>query len=586
MDAGVGTELTTTAGFDQSNNFKSLSLSLKGGGGFNIFCGSKDTYYCTEIEIPKEYGQILKNAGSSLVSLITSSGGLPLGPSLLNTTVNAVKTAYNNFQAVPVRITTSEIRGKGFELNLSLDLDAALGVGLGVSLGVNGKYYDELAFPQKVSDIYLNGNNYLLYTSNYSYSMEEDDFSNVMRDILSGALPLVKQSFNNILNTVTEIYIAGKQFLISSINSAGETLGEITGTIQQAGTWVVSTFSSFLPRVIQKSAFDKPQFKRMYYSTNIMHPLSNGSSRYTEVNSKLIVVSETMIVGFIPEGQSETVDSLASQFMVKMLIDENQLIENDFSSEDKDKIKIYYFDDLSQNWLLLGGNLSGDTVLVSTNKLGAFALGIEINNMEDDKRTPSLIDYGPKSGSILTVYPEVYAIVSEDKYGSGLDLANTFIIINGDSVDFSFDPVENKIYYQLSDDDDLNNKSVSVQIIWSDLAGNSTNVDFDFSLNVTDINKNELLPTEYVLYQNFPNPFNPETTIKFGIPEKANVEINIYDITGRYIKTVYSGELDASYFSVIWNGTNNFGHRVASGIYFYQLKTKAYNAVRKLIILK
>ena len=172
FDAGIGTEISTEANFDASNSFDGLSVSLKGGGGVNIFSASRNTYYNTTIDFPKEYGQVFQTVGSALAGFFISSQGIPLGKDLVNVTVQSFKDAYNNIKPIPIKVTTSEIRGNGYDLDLGLDIDGALGVGLGVSLGISFKYYDELSFPKKVSNIYLNGNNFVLYTSNYSTDME------------------------------------------------------------------------------------------------------------------------------------------------------------------------------------------------------------------------------------------------------------------------------------------------------------------------------------------------------------------------------------------------------------------------------
>jgi glycosidase len=80
------------------------------------------------------------------------------------------------------------------------------------------------------------------------------------------------------------------------------------------------------------------------------------------------------------------------------------------------------------------------------------------------------------------------------------------------------------------------------------------------------------IPVDYNLFQNYPNPFNPSTTIRYSIVEPGNVSIKIYDILGREIKTLVNEVKIAGTYSSTWNGDNNFGNKVSSGIYLYRME--------------
>ncbi len=585
FDAGGGTSITATADFDNGNNFEGLTVAFTGGGGYAIFGSAKDIYYTTEFEFPKEYKDVLLNAGSSLTGFFLSTREIPLGSDLINVAAQSFKNAFSNIKPSPLRITTLEKRGKGYTLDLNIDLDAALLVGLGVSLGITAKYYDDIEFPRKVTDVYWNGENYLLYTSNYYSDMESDQFNSVVYDLMSGTLPLVKEAFENIMETVKEIVVAGVKYVISAISDAGDTIGEVAGNAQEAGSWVVSHVSSWLPMSYQYHQFEKPVFKKMYYSARVMHPINRSGSKLMEVDSKLVLVSESMIVNFIKDGESTSLDSVSEAYKLKMVIKDNILLENNFTPDDKEKVKLYYYDDNLLNWILLGGTRSADSIIVSTNKLGAFALGIEVSSMQDNT-PPSILDYGPVPGSTLTNYPEIYISIQDDLYGSGLDLSRTYLILNGDTLDYTFDPSQSKVYYQLSASDCVNYSTVQIHFICTDLAGNVAEENYQFTLDVTGINDEDAIPKEFKLYQNYPNPFNPATTISFDTPKKTSVEINIYDIKGSFVGSLYSGKVEAGHHSITWKGVNQFGSPVASGIYFYQIITPEFNKVKKMQVIK
>ncbi len=95
-----------------------------------------------------------------------------------------------------------------------------------------------------------------------------------------------------------------------------------------------------------------------------------------------------------------------------------------------------------------------------------------------------------------------------------------------------------------------------------------------------------VIPADFHLYQNFPNPFNPSTTIRYSIVEPGNVSIKIYDVLGREVKTLVNEVKTAGTYSSTWNGYNNFGNKVSSGIYFYRMESGSFIEAKKMILLK
>jgi len=93
-------------------------------------------------------------------------------------------------------------------------------------------------------------------------------------------------------------------------------------------------------------------------------------------------------------------------------------------------------------------------------------------------------------------------------------------------------------------------------------------------------------PSEFNLSQNYPNPFNPTTKIEFTLAKSGFVTLQIYDVLGRKVRTLVSQELSSAYKSVIWDGKNEDGKEVASGVYFYQLRVGDFSQPRKMILLK
>jgi len=109
----------------------------------------------------------------------------------------------------------------------------------------------------------------------------------------------------------------------------------------------------------------------------------------------------------------------------------------------------------------------------------------------------------------------------------------------------------------------------------------------------TDVKEDKITEMDYKLYQNYPNPFNPSTTISYALPQTSDVEIIIYDIMGREVKQFIIPTQNAGYQNVVWDGRNNFGISVSSGIYIFRFransledKNRTFEKSAKLMLIK
>ena len=95
-----------------------------------------------------------------------------------------------------------------------------------------------------------------------------------------------------------------------------------------------------------------------------------------------------------------------------------------------------------------------------------------------------------------------------------------------------------------------------------------------------------VIPLDYALHQNYPNPFNPSTTIRFDLPDDANVRLVIYNVMGQEVRTLVSGVTPAGIHSIIWDGTSNEGRDVGSGLYIYRISANDFSATHKMLLTR
>jgi len=118
--------------------------------------------------------------------------------------------------------------------------------------------------------------------------------------------------------------------------------------------------------------------------------------------------------------------------------------------------------------------------------------------------------------------------------------------------------------------------------------GNESEPSNEVSAAVTSVkgDRETSSPADFTLGQNYPNPFNPLTTISYALPKNCFVEITIIDILGRQIRSLLSENRSHGNHSVTWNGLDDAGNQVASGVYLYMLKTGGYTETKKLLLIR
>ena len=105
---------------------------------------------------------------------------------------------------------------------------------------------------------------------------------------------------------------------------------------------------------------------------------------------------------------------------------------------------------------------------------------------------------------------------------------------------------------------------------------------FTLTIDATALSIDALnIPEEFALHNNYPNPFNPITTIRYDLPQESDVTLTIYDITGRMVQTLVNESQQAGMKQIIWNVAD-----VSSGVYIYRIQAGGFTQTRKMILLK
>ena len=149
--------------------------------------------------------------------------------------------------------------------------------------------------------------------------------------------------------------------------------------------------------------------------------------------------------------------------------------------------------------------------------------------------------------------------------GAGVDINDS---------DHDFDGTNGRLVFQVGNNCIPRNQYVAVQSNWVNTGTAGVNSD------------ESLIPKEFALYDNFPNPFIPTTQIAVDLPEAATTEITVWNIMGQRVATLYRGDLNAGHHTLNFDGRDSNGKQLTSGMYLYRVAAGKYNATKKMTLMK
>ena len=235
--------------------------------------------------------------------------------------------------------------------------------------------------------------------------------------------------------------------------------------------------------------------------------------------------------------------------------------------------------DYSSDLFIVNNDPETDTLVVLLTGVG-FILAPEIF-VDPMSLTFDTTAAGSSNLKLLTIYNIGNATLTISNISSTESVFSTnltsYDIQPGDSqmVQVAFTPTEPIIYtsnlFVISNDSEMDTLIVPVSGV---------------GIMLARIELDAQLPHILVLYPNYPNPFNPVTTLRYDLPENSLVNITIYDMLGREVKTLINQTQDAGYKSLIWDATNDYGKPVSAGIYLYQIQAGEYISTKKMVLLK
>jgi hypothetical protein len=255
---------------------------------------------------------------------------------------------------------------------------------------------------------------------------------------------------------------------------------------------------------------------------------------------------------------------------------------------DTSAVSISYSD--SSIWILPDANWNGTAMLtlfaLDTGLTTSDTLMLTVHPVNDVPASFSLVQ--PENGNVVS-HPD--SIEQTFAWEEALDADGEDVLyelwFSSDDWDTTIQEIDTT-QYRLNVEGFARNVDIHWSVIASDQNSYTSATDTSLIqiLGVVGVDPGLGLPESFVLEQNYPNPFNPTTTIKYGIPESSDVTILIYDVRGREILTRNISKQDAGWYELVWNGRDNHGLPVASGLYLTRLQAGSYSKTIRMLYLK
>jgi hypothetical protein len=457
-----------------------------------------------------------------------------------------------------ILITSEEQFTKGLNVDIKIALDAAIVLGLGVEFGVAFSYLDQLA---ALTSEYVIAEGKLLPVAEYNGVSEASSIFSVkdeVEDLIDGAIDLVVDGIVNLINLGEYLVDAG----IDIITNLPGQIGEISGTLEEGGKIVMGVVD---PRnwVVSGKPLEEPKMVRAYWSPRVT-PVGKPEKFKSGIEeSDLYLISKAFNISVFNTSNEALADFAPLE--LKMGIDGQVLGDLGFGEEEKNLARIYRYNPENLSWTPFLSDLSplADTVGASITLPGTYAIGIEIS-ASHDKTAPVVLGYFPAEGGSIAPQARIWVQLAEPATETGIDFSQTNLLIDGMEVDAVWDPVNGIISFASPVPLSLGDHQYT--LIASDFQGNATTLTVPFGVIASGIGSNSAAEVQNI--QIYPNPASDGVHIGINCGSQAKLLLEVYDIRGILVRTLYQGELPPGIHQFIWDRSTNKGTMAGNGIYF------------------
>ena len=373
-----------------------------------------------------------------------------------------------------------EERGRLIDLSIGVSLEAALGAGLGIYLGVRGRYFDATDILTE-EGIGLGDSSYALCKYSWDgYIDESEDFSQVCEELLSDVVFLVREAIRRFYQATQKVVQKGMETVVEVATETGETVASLVaeaGSLTEGYIVELSHYEPFTPRRVMEAS-GRYVAKKAYITDRVYHrfPGPSGKVVAKPVKTVLVIISDAFVVS-VKDSSGRSVTEFDPPLTLALKVKDEYLERFGFSPEDRDKVRVYAYDDSTLSWTLIGGEVDEEGIIrVKITHAGTYALGIE--KEIKDTTPPKIEELTPEEGSTVSPWPVLKARVSDEEGGSGVELSSVKMFLDGQEVPASYDLGTGELVYTVTDT--LTPGEHTLRVEAGDQAGNITYAEVSF----------------------------------------------------------------------------------------------------------
>jgi hypothetical protein len=366
--------------------------------------------------------------------------------------------------------------------------------------------------------------------------------------------------FNNFLSTEDKLLLVNDNNLTILNTENGATNPEFSSSIDLGSIGHIATYNNYFYNVdeesmqVQITDISDPESPEILGNVNLYQTIDSLVNIYIIDHYFLLVNSNRLVA--IYDLSNPTIPEYTSSFSINTLLG-NQHDTNKAIFKVKDNILYASF----FNYFLGGPSYLSDIYIFDITDIENWVL---LNTIHDDNEFSNDIEVvGDFLYCVSNLGLHDIHMYQLDGIGGFTEVAsyNEPSLIPGQFTDF--DVFNNKLYLSLED-----------LLLVYDI------------VHYTENDTYEIAPSNEISAYNYPNPFNPETTISYELANKGNVSVDIYNLKGQKVKTLFSESQEAGMHSLVWRGDNDAGKQVSSGTYLYRVRSGNDEIVKKMLIMK
>ena len=475
----------------------------------------------------------------------------------------------------PIRVESYLSEGMGTTIPININLAAAIGVGFKLNFGIELSHFNSVEFPTK-TEIILGDRSYLTEEFHSSEDFENIRLKIVIQDIINSGVFLTKEAILEMVDQFVKVLEKAGEFIVDVAEDTWQAI-RITGKIYAEATKLVVNHYSPWTNIAFAKEFGGSYTKNTYISRGV----KNSDGRKSGRDAILTIVSPVYDISLLDQ-HDQAMEAFDEPLRLAIPVNDSLLLARDFVPGDAKSLKLYRYNNDSIDWQEVISTVENDSVIGYIDRPGTYSLGI-ITSPGMDVTPPDITGILPSDNSFASAFPVIEATITDEAYGSGLDVSRFTITLNSDTLEALWAPMENRLYHAVADS--LADGNYQIIISAFDKNGNRSVVNQNFNVKNDEDTTGVIPALERIrTFTVYPNPVaDGKIFVRVDMSQSSDdLEINLYNGRGQIITNLFKDFVNEGVSDI----PLELGPSITPGNYYIQLFDwhKNINVVRPVTV--